>query len=493
MMDRFEVTNRQFKEFVDGGGYVTPEYWNEEFVKDGQPLSWEAAMTEFRDATGQPGPATWTVGTFLDGHRAYPVRGVSWYEAAAYAEFAGKALPTIFHWDRAARLAMAASIIPLSNFGGEGPAEVGSYPGMSRAGIHDMGGNVREWAWNASGDGRYLLGGAWSDPEYTFYSPRVRSAFDRSAVNGFRCVMYEGTDPPPAFLTRNIPLPRRDYSQEQPASDEVFEAYRRQFLYDAADLNAEVEPFDDTSEHWRKEKVTFDAAYDEDRVVTYLFLPKRGTPPYQTVVLFPGADDVQRRSSDNLGRYATLMEFLPMSGRAVIYPIYKGTYERNDGLESTFAREDRVYRSYVIKWVQDLMRTIDYLKTREDIDAERLAYFCYSWGGWMGAIVPAVEPRLKVAVLAQGGLQMARALPEVDPINFVTHVTIPVLMLNGQYDSTFPPEASQVPMFNPLGTPDEDKRRMVFDNLGHDLYPTRQNAMIRETLAWLDTYLGPVN
>ena len=55
----------------------------------------------------------------------------------------------------------------------------------------------------------------------------------------------KGIDPLPDVLTRNIPLPERDYSQEQPVSDEVFEAYRNQFLYDAADLNEVVDSVDD--------------------------------------------------------------------------------------------------------------------------------------------------------------------------------------------------------------------------------------------------------
>ena len=50
------------------------------------------------------GPATWELGTFPDGQADYPVGGVSWYEAAAYAEFADKRLPTVFHWRQAERL-----------------------------------------------------------------------------------------------------------------------------------------------------------------------------------------------------------------------------------------------------------------------------------------------------------------------------------------------------------------------------------------------------
>src|SRR5271165_275056 len=55
-IDRFEVTNREFKKFVDQGGYRNPEFWKQPFRKGNQVLSWENALREFVDATGPPGP-----------------------------------------------------------------------------------------------------------------------------------------------------------------------------------------------------------------------------------------------------------------------------------------------------------------------------------------------------------------------------------------------------------------------------------------------------
>jgi cephalosporin-C deacetylase-like acetyl esterase len=490
-IDRSEVSNEAYSAFVAAGGYQSNRYWTHPFINGSTAVSWETAMGQFKDATGRPGPATWAIGTFPEGQGQLPVAGVSWYEAAAYCEFAGKSLPTIYHWGQAASVNLAGYIVPVSHFGGSGPLAADDPRSLTPSGAYNMAGNVREWVWNASGDVRYIVGGAWGDPEYKFYEPETRFPFDRAATNGFRCAKYGDGEPIPAALTRNIPLPKRDYTREQPVTDEVFAAYRSQYQYDKTPLNAVVEPVDDTAAQWRKEKVTFNAAYGNQRMSAYLFLPKTSAPPYQTVVYFPGGIGFFRMSSATLPE-ERFISFLPTSGRAVMFPVYDGTYERNRGeLASGYARDDRLFRGYAIRWVQDFMRSIDYLETRSEIDSTRLALLGVSFGGQVGPVIPAVEPRVAAAVLALTGLPMQRSLPEVDPINFVGRAKVPVLMLGGQFDYVFPLEASQRPLFTLLGTPAADKRHVVFPGVGHDL-PRVVNEVIREVLPWLDKYLGPV-
>jgi formylglycine-generating enzyme required for sulfatase activity/dienelactone hydrolase/predicted Ser/Thr protein kinase len=486
-MDRYEVTNRAYKKFLDAGGYGDPKFWREPFVDGGRELSFKEAIARFTDRTGRPGPATWEVGAYPEGRDDDPVSGVSWYEAAAYAVWAGKSLPTIFHWNRVAFTVASSRIVPMSNLAGNGAVATGSTKSMNRFGVYDLAGNVREWTWNASdrGQGRFILGGGWSDQDYAFADSYAQPAFDRSPTNGFRCIRYLEQEGNLSALQRAIDRPHRDFLAEKPVPDAVFAQYLRQFAYDKAPLDAKIEEEKPTSSGLRQ-KITFNAAYGGERMMAYLFLPTTGKPPYQVVVEFPGSGAISTRSSESLdlGR----VDFLPLSGRAVIFPIYKGTYERGGDLHSDYANETTAYKDYVIMWAKDLARSIDYVESRNDLDATRIAYYGLSWGGGLGSILPAVETRIKANVLYVAGLGFQHALPEADEINYVTRVKQPTLILNGELDFFFPSETSQRPMFELLGTPAADKKRLVFPG-GHSVPRTE---MIKESLDWLDRYLGPV-
>jgi eukaryotic-like serine/threonine-protein kinase len=489
-LDRYEVTNRQFKAFVDAGGYQRREFWRHDFVRDGKPVRWEDAMASFRDATGRQGPATWQVGAYPEGQGDYPVTGVSWYEAEAYARFAGKSLPTLPHFLAVAGRQFAAVIVPVANFGGKGIAQVGTTAALSGAGAYDLAGNVKEWLVNpAGGDLRYIAGGAWDEPSYMFTEPDARAAFERAANFGFRCARYDAGDPSPAALGGLVERANRDYAAEKPVPDPVFEAYRRFFAYDHTPVKATVTASYDGNPEWRVESVSYPAAYGGETILARLFLPRNSKPPYQTVVYQSGAGQWNLRTSPPLPAvppFASVMR----SGRAVIYPIVKGTFERGtDQFTSTTAKDSTLWRDYTVAYYKDLARTLDYLATRPDTDKDRIAFFGLSRGAALSPIPLALEPqRIKAAVLLIPGFYLSRQPPEVDIINFLPRVTQPVLMLSGRYDFIFPEQRSSLPFFSMLGTAADRKRRVAYDS-GHNVPQAEQ---IKETLDWLDRYLGPV-
>ena len=318
-------------------------------------------------------------------------------------------------------------------------------------------------------------------------------AFDRSSKNGFRCALYPDPEKIAESVFGMVEFGEtRDFYKEKPVSDAIFEIYKEQFFYDKTPLNVNLEARDENSEDWIHERITLDAAYSDERIIAHLFLPKNTDPPYQTVIYFPGSSSLYQESSEDLERYyefSFFLSFIVKNGRAVLYPVYEGTFERReDALTAIHGGENsHRYTEYLIRLVKDFKRCIDYLETRQDIDSKKLAYYGMSWGSVLGAIIPAVEDRLHASILIAGGFY-GSARPESDPINYITRVKTPTLMLNGKYDTILPYETSTKPMFDLLGTPDEDKELKLYDT--DHIIP--RNELIRETLDWLDRYLGSV-
>ena len=485
-IDRFEVSNREYQNFVDHGGYEKPQYWPVVLQKNGQPLKWNEAMQLFRDTSGRPGPSTWTGGHYPEGKGNFPVSGVSWYEAAAYAAFAGKSLPVLGQWYQAANFDIAEYTVQMSNLRSASPAAVGKDRGLGLYGTYDMAGNVREWIANpVDGDLRLILGGSWKSPNYLYTSPEALQPLDRSETNGFRCVRNLGAMP--AAATQTIHRLTRDFSKFKPVSDDVFRAYTLLYAYPDTPLNAKVEGVVKETEDWREEKVTFDAAYNGERMSAYLFLPKRVRPPYQTVLFFPSARVLFLPPDSSALGDVNYFDYIIQSGRAVVYPVYKETYERRSANRLPSGDVD-----LSIDWYKDAARTVDYLDTRPDIDKNKLAYLGVSMGSADGVIVATLlQDRLKTAVFLDGGYFLQKAPPGFDQADFAPRMKKPVLMVNGRYDYTFPLETSQDPMFRMLGTPAADKSHIVLDT-PHDVSQQRA-TLSREVLAWLDRYLGRVN
>jgi dienelactone hydrolase len=437
-------------------------------------------MKIFVDKTGKKGPASWEAGTYPDGEEDFPVAGISWYEASAYAAFKGKKLPTVYHWNVIAEISMSMYVVPLSNYNGKSVVKPGTMEGICSFGIYDLAGNVREWCtnWNSAKGEPYILGGGWNDPSYSFVDAVSQSATDRSLSNGFRCIIK---------LPGDSTIDQLSDPKETPVEDRTFDIFLRQYAYDKTPLNEHVITVADTGIR-RVEKVTVDAAYNNERLIIYLFIPKNARPPYQPVIFFPGGGVILENKFTNSNCYPRVFDYIVKSNRVVVYPVFKGTFERKDALKSDQPEETVFYKDHVIMWRKDIGRTIDYLETRHDILADKVGYFGYSWGARLGGLFPAVEKRIKAVVLHVGGLKNIRSFPEVDPFNFLPRVYQPVLMLNGRYDSYFPVETSQKPMIKLLGSPEKDKKLLIYD-AGH-LVPRAD--LIKETLKWYDNYLGPV-
>jgi tRNA A-37 threonylcarbamoyl transferase component Bud32 len=487
LMDKLEVTNRQYKAFVDAGGYTKRAFWDSTIVRGGKAIGWESAVSAFTDRTGRPGPSTWEGGVPIGGTDDMPVGGVSWYEARAYARFAGKALPTVVEWNAAAIPEAARWVVPQGRYESSSPVQGGAARGVSPRGVYDMAGNMREWTVNAREPGsRYILGGGWSDPAYLFNEIYVQPELDRSAINGIRLVrrIAEASD-----LTRaSAPIfsVARDFNAARPVDEATFRTLISMYDYDPTPLNAKVVSRDTTGADWIREDVEFDVPGDPIRMATVMFLPRRVKAPYQTVILWPASDAFIPHDRTILSM--SYVDFYVRSGRAVVYPIYEHTYGRGGTLSGDVASPSIAHRDQMLRWVREMRRSIDYAFTRSDIDTTKLAYAGTSWGGRTAGVALAVEPRIKTAVLNVAGIGAPARRPEEDPVNFLPRARMPLLMLNGRFDSVFPYETSQKPFLKLYGAPADKKKQILFDG-GHFL---PRPMMVGESLKWLDQYLGPV-
>ena len=177
-------------------------------------------------------------------------------------------------------------------------------------------------------------------------------------------------------------------------------------------------------------------------MILHLFLPKNAKTPYQTVLYGPGSASFFQLTSQNIVDYyefPVFLNFIVKSGRAVVYPVIQGTFERRKDITSFHhnADESLQYSEFMIQVIKDYRRTIDYLETRKDIDPLKIGFYGMSWGPLAGTLLSAVENRIKVNVFVAGGIgRIGR--PEVNLWNFAPRVKAPTLMINGRYDSTLP-------------------------------------------------------
>ncbi len=499
-IDKYEVTNREFKEFVSAGGYFKPEFWKHPFAKDGRTLSFDEAMKELRDRTGLPGPRSWSGQNFPEGKAEHPVTDITWHEAAAYAAFRGKQLPSIFQWEKAARnglfiynsgyalpwgaMEFGGTVVGHANFNGSGTLPVNSFPfGASPFGCYQMAGNVSEWCANEVTDGFTVAGGSWKDLFYVFTDIGAFPGFHNSDRIGFRCV-------------RNVPEAKGDQGSAKidtasqipvykPTSEAVFQSLLSHYRYDHSPLEPQIVESIETPD-WKREKISYLGGNDE-RAIGYLYLPKSARPPFQVIQFVPAGDVY---GNFNTVPESTEMQVAPFikSGRAVWAVVFKGFKEREHATGYLPPRYVTVRRrEEVVRNATDLGRGLDYLATRKDLSLNQLAYYGYSQGAQEGVIYTAVEKRYRSVVFVAGSIPLGAVgwIAEASPPNFAAHIRAPKLLLNGRYDEVNPIRTNVEPAFKLLREP---KRMQLYD-AGHT--PPLE-IIVPVVNGWLDETLGKV-
>ena len=151
---------------------------------------------QFCDATAHTGPPYWTAKNFQKGFEKHPVVQVSWADAAAYARWAGKRLLTEAEWERAAkgpnsyRYAYGNSLdLQKANSGTQKTSAVGSYP-ANEFGLFDMTGNVSEWTSSLYLPYPYSDSDGREDPKVTG-ARAVRGGHHSSNAQGARCLVRQ--------------------------------------------------------------------------------------------------------------------------------------------------------------------------------------------------------------------------------------------------------------------------------------------------------------
>jgi iron(II)-dependent oxidoreductase len=193
-IDRAPVTNEEFARFVAEGGYTRREFWTEEGWSWREKEDWQHPLYWSRDSASSTSSSTSTTSTSsassswrvraMFGEESlppgHPVSGISWYEAQAFARFAGKRLPTEAEWERAASWDADHKQKRLYAWGDDDPSDarcnfdlnfwgttpVGAFAdGASAVGCLDMTGNI--WEWTSSKFAGYPNFRAFPYPEYS--------------------------------------------------------------------------------------------------------------------------------------------------------------------------------------------------------------------------------------------------------------------------------------------------------------------------------------
>lgn len=487
-IDRFEVTNEAYAEFVREGGYSREALWND------APAAINEALV---DRTGLPGPRGWSRGRFPEGQGRLPVTGVTWWEARAFCRSGGGRLPTVFEWEKTARAGLQSSfgvIMPWgvegavtgggrrANFSSDGPVPVDAYPfGISFFGAYGMAGNVREWTANAFGGGRAVTGGSWDGPAYLYTEyANVDPAYSSDAL-GFRCTIHQGPgDQGASGIELDLTPP--SYT---PVDRATYESLLDFYRYDPVTPSPRVAAVEETPD-WTRSRIWIDGPAG-DSVLLYFWVPRSATPPYQTLAFVPGSSVffLETLPEDVENTVGPLIQ----GGRAVLGVVMTGMMERAwpPGHQSP-APPSVGFRDLMVRHATELRLAMDYVQGREDVDMDRFAYVATSWGAGSRLPFAVLDDRYRAVVLIGAGIdeRVKPTLPEADNVNFAPYIDVPTLMVNGTNDEEHPWLFRAKPLWDLLSEP---KELVLVEGAGH-MPPVEDR--IPAINGFLDRVLGPV-
>ena len=487
-ISKTEVSNYEFKAFIDSGGYKNPDYWDFPTKISGQKYTFDEAKSLFTDKYGRPGPKNWSYGEYPDGEDDLPVNGVSWFEARAYAKYKSLDLPNIYQWLDASLLSGFTAKLPElknSNYNSTKLKNV-NFQSENPNLLPNIAGNVREWVINTHGsDRRLILGGAFNTNEYTFNSFYSLNPLDRSIQNGLRLVKNFGNENE-NNNNHNVKHIERNFDDEFDVSDEVFEVYKSQFDYPSTPLKVKTTEVKSPNSNYSIEKFEMDPPYSsDDKLYGFIISSKEFKNKSVPIIEFPSAGAI---FSDQIIIDENLLKdrkYLLDEGYSLIIPVYYNNYDREKSLNSWWPNESEEYKNAIIKIGKDYKRVIDYLKTREDLDTKKLSYMGFSWGSVTSNILLAIDDRVKSATIFAGGLMLQKSRKEIEAHLYLRRIKIPILHIVGKLDGIFEYEDSFLPWNKLIGTPEEDKFIITIDKAGHGL---PKDVMIKNHLELLKKY-----
>ena len=357
------------------------------------------------------------------------------------------------------------------NFNSDFTKPVNSDAG-SLSGINNIGGNVKEWLINRSGNNKdkfSAAGGSYLEPSYQFIGQNFQNPNDRSIGNGIRLVKNLSSDNNTNLdnysITQRV---YRELDDEPSVSDEMFDYYKSQFDYPKNDINVQTNFINDPNDIYTIESFSMEPAYrSQEKLTGFIIYSSKNLKKPNPVIVFPHAGSLRQNNIETIPpRLIRTFSYLLDEGYAIIYPIYSGLYNRSRNNECDddieYCRKNNVFRKG-----KDYKKVIDYLETRSDFNFNNLSYYGSSMGANYSNWMLAIDDRVKSAFLLVGGVNTSPQAKEIDQHNYTRRIKVPIFHIVGKLDPVVSYEKAFLPWKKIIGTPKKDLRIIEMDNVGH--------------------------